>query len=73
MHLGELQQIGTPAELRSSLHAKRLELRTPNLREGANKRSPKASAARTADIFDVQRFGDRLDLLAHDPDEAGAA
>ena len=33
MHLGELQQVGTPAELRSILHAKRLELRTPNLGE----------------------------------------
>ena len=31
MHLGEIRQIGTPAELRGSLHAKRLELRTPNL------------------------------------------
>ena len=28
MHLGEIQQMGTPAELRSRLHAKRLELRT---------------------------------------------
>ena len=33
MHLGEIRQIGTPAELRASMHAKRLELRTANLGE----------------------------------------
>jgi ABC-2 type transport system ATP-binding protein len=33
MHLGEIQQMGTPSELRSRLHAKRIELRTTNLGE----------------------------------------
>src|SRR5947209_2517416 len=33
MYDGQIQQIGTPAELRASLHAKRLEVRTANLAE----------------------------------------
>ncbi len=44
MHLGEIQQLGTPSELRSRLHAKRLELRTANLGEG-RKGSRRLSAA----------------------------
>ncbi len=71
MHLGELQQIGTPAELRSSLHAKRLELRTPNLSEAEHVLAAVSGPDKA--IIDVQRFGDRLDLLAHDPSEARRA
>jgi ABC-type multidrug transport system ATPase subunit len=33
MHEGTIQEMGTPAELRAGLHAKRLELRTKNLAE----------------------------------------
>ena len=33
IHLGEIRQIGTPDEFRESLHAKRIELRTPDLRK----------------------------------------
>ena len=33
MHEGTIQEMGTPAELRAGLHAKRLELRTENLAE----------------------------------------
>jgi ABC-2 type transport system ATP-binding protein len=68
MYLGELQQIGTPADLRSRLHAKRLELRTPNLSEAEAILS--AASGPEKAIIDVQRFGDRLDLLAHDPEAA---
>ena len=68
MHLGELRQTGTPAELRSSLHAKRLEFRTPKLSEA--ERLLAAVTGPDKPIFDVQRFGDRLDLLTHDPVEA---
>ncbi len=68
MHLGHLQQTGTPAELRSTLHAKRLELRTANL--GEAERVLSAVAGPDEDIMDVQRFGDRLDLLAHNPEAA---
>ena len=33
VHLGEILQDGTPDEFRESLHAKRIELRSPDLRE----------------------------------------
>jgi ABC-2 type transport system ATP-binding protein len=68
MHLGELRETGTPAELRSSLHAKRLELRTPKLSEAEQALTSVTGPDKA--IFDVQRFGDRLDLLTHDPAEA---
>jgi drug efflux transport system ATP-binding protein len=68
MHLGELRQIGTPAELRSTLHMKRLELRTSDLSRSEQILS-QSSGAREI-ISDVQRFGDRLDLLARDPQRA---
>jgi ABC-2 type transport system ATP-binding protein len=69
MHLGEIQQKGTPAELRSILHAKRLELRTPDL--GRAERALSEISGAEQEIIDVQRFGDRLDLLTRDPDQAG--
>jgi ABC-2 type transport system ATP-binding protein len=68
MHEGAIQQTGTPAELRGGLHAKRLELRTENLAEA--ERLLAQSAGPDREILDVQRFGDRLDLLVHHPDEA---
>jgi ABC-2 type transport system ATP-binding protein len=68
MHAGKIQQIGTPAELRSGLNAKRLELRTPDL-SNAERVLSEISGPESA-IMDVQRFGDRLDLLAHDPGDA---
>jgi ABC-2 type transport system ATP-binding protein len=68
IHLGEIKQIGTPDEFRESLHAKRIELRTPDLRKAIGAIQKVAGADR--DIFDVQRFGDRLDLLSHSPEAA---
>ncbi len=67
-HLGEILQIGTPDEFRESLHAKRIELRSPDLRKALP--AVRKAIAHHADIFDVQRFGDRLDLLSHSPEEA---
>jgi ABC-2 type transport system ATP-binding protein len=68
LHLGEIRQFGAPAELRAGLRAKRLELRAPNL--GEAERALSEIAGPGAAIVDVQRFGDRLDLLAPDPEEA---
>ena len=68
MHKGELRQIGTPDELRGSLHARRLEVHTDAV--GAAERVLAGTARRHEEIVDVQRFGDRLDLLAGDPDVA---
>jgi ABC-2 type transport system ATP-binding protein len=66
IHLGEIQQIGTPDEFRESLHAKRIELRSPELRKAL--RVVEKQLGHDADIFDVQRFGDRLDLLSRSPE-----
>src|ERR1700693_705921 len=68
IHLGEIQQIGTPDEIRESLHAKRIELRAPDLRKAL--RAVSKVVGPESDIFDVQRFGDRLDLLSHSPEAA---
>jgi ABC-2 type transport system ATP-binding protein len=71
MHEGVIEQVGTPAELRASLAAKRLELRTAKLGEAQQIISKLTGPEEP--ILDVQRFGDRLDLLAHDPEDAQRA
>src|SRR5262249_30982621 len=68
MHLGENRQLGAPPELRAGFRARRLELRASHLREGA--RELFEIAGPRGEKLDVQRFGDRLDLLARDPEEA---
>ncbi|MGI9071063.1 MAG: ATP-binding cassette domain-containing protein [Bryobacteraceae bacterium] len=68
IHQGEIQQIGTPGELRKSLGAKRLELRTAKLSAAEHALAKEAGPNR--EILDVQRFGDRLDLLVAKPEEA---
>jgi ABC-2 type transport system ATP-binding protein len=68
MHLGEIRQLGAPAELRAGLRARRLELRATNL--GEAERALSEIAGPDEEIVDVQRFGDRLDLLARDPEKA---
>ena len=61
MHDGRLQRTGTPAELRQSLGLQRLEVHASDLR-----RAETALAGRVG-IVDVQRFGDRLDVMVPDP------
>ncbi len=68
MHLGQIQQVGTPDEFRESMHAKRIELRSPDLRKAL--RTLSKGSSQEGAIFDVQRFGDRLDLLSHSPELA---
>jgi ABC-2 type transport system ATP-binding protein len=68
IHKGEIRQIGTPAELRESLGAKRLEVRVDALSEAERVLSDASGPQQ--EIMDVQRFGDRLDVLAHNPEEA---
>jgi ABC-2 type transport system ATP-binding protein len=62
MHLGEIRKEGTPAELRNGLGAKRIEVRTKDLGRAEQILSDVAGEGR--DITDVQRFGDRLDVIA---------
>ena len=60
MHQGRIHRAGTPAELRESLGLQRLEVRAPDLRAVA------AALAGREGIADVQRFGDRLDVMVAD-------
>jgi len=69
VHRGEIYRLGTPSELRESLHARRLVVRVDDLRAATQALGP-AVAAGT--IVDVQRFGDHLDVLAADTDAARA-
>ena len=60
MHEGFIRQTGTPAELRESTGLHRIELRTPDLAKS------EAALSHTNGIHDVQRFGDRLDVMVDD-------
>jgi ABC-2 type transport system ATP-binding protein len=85
MHLGQIHQTGTPAELRSSLNMKRLEVRTDKLGEAELKlglaetklgeaegvSAPEDSSKKQ--ISDVQRFGDRLDVMVRNVDQGRKA
>src|SRR6266568_2456825 len=68
IHKGEIRQIGTPSELRGSLKARRLEVHTEKLGKAEELLSRISGPEK--EIIDVQRFGDRLDLLVHEPDKA---
>jgi ABC-2 type transport system ATP-binding protein len=74
MHLGQIHQTGTPAELRSSLNMKRLEVRTDKLGEAEIKLGEADAGSAHEDssknqISDVQRFGDRLDVMVRNVDQ----
>jgi ABC-2 type transport system ATP-binding protein len=60
MHDGRLHRTGTPAELRNSLGLQRLEVRAADLRRA------ETTLTGHDGIVDVQRFGDRLDVLVAD-------
>ena len=64
MHLGELHKTGTPAELRESLGMRRIEVHTDNLSQAEDLLM---AAEQDGRIGDVQRFGDRLDVIVRDP------
>jgi ABC-2 type transport system ATP-binding protein len=67
MHLGQIHQTGTPGELRAGLGMRRLEVRTDNLGEAEDKLSLEEDESHG--IADVQRFGDRLDVMVRDADQ----
>src|SRR5262249_508029 len=64
IHKGELRRVGTPDELRHALGARRLEAHVENLSQA--ERILSQVSGEGSEIIDVQRFGDRLDLLVHD-------
>jgi ABC-2 type transport system ATP-binding protein len=68
---GAIQQIGTPEELRNSLGATRLEVRTTPLGRAEPILSEMIGPDR--EVIDVQRFGDRLDVLVRDAARAEPA
>jgi ABC-2 type transport system ATP-binding protein len=57
MHDGTLHRRGTPAELRQGLGLERLEVHARDLRRA------ESALAHREGIADVQRFGDRLDVM----------
>jgi ABC-2 type transport system ATP-binding protein len=67
MHLGQIHKTGTPAELRAALKMKRLEVRTAKLSDAEDALASELDGSDV--LFDVQRFGDRLDVMVRDPDE----
>ncbi len=60
MHDGQIHQIGTPAEIRNDLGLHRLEVRASKLSRAEE------LLGRVREIADVQRFGDRLDVMVRD-------
>src|SRR6202158_170607 len=71
MHGGAIQQIGAPSELRNSLGATRLEVRTTPL--GSAEQILSEMIGPDREVIDVQRFGDRLDVLVRDAARAQPA
>jgi ABC-2 type transport system ATP-binding protein len=67
-HEGQIQLIGPPDQLRKTQQAKRLELTTSDIQKAEKLLTGITGPDRN--ILDVQRFGDRLDLLAREPDKA---
>jgi len=64
MHNGVIHRRGTPAELRQGLGLQRLEVQADDLSRAA------AALSGRRGVADVQRFGDRLDVMVADA-EAG--
>lgn len=68
MYEGQIQEVGTLAQLRSHLGLERLEVRTPDIPATEAALLPLLTAAQG--IVDVQTFGDRIDVLVPDGDRA---
>jgi len=64
MYDGEIHETGTPAEIREQLGLQRLEVRAAELSQLGKAEDILYSIPT---IKDVQRFGDRLDLMVADP------
>ncbi len=66
MYDGQIHEVGTLSQLRSHLGLQRLELRTPQIHATEALLMPLIDTVPQG-IADVQTFGDRLDVLAADP------
>ncbi|HJQ71755.1 MAG TPA: ATP-binding cassette domain-containing protein [Blastocatellia bacterium] len=67
MYDGEIRQTGTPAEIRLDLGLKRLEVRASDLGRAEEVLSD------VREVADVQRFGDRLDVMVRDQERDAEA
>ncbi len=67
IYQGQISEIGTLAQLRKNLGLERLELRTADI---AAAESRLMGQAKTSGILDVQTFGDRIDILVQNADQA---
>lgn len=70
IHEGEIQEMGSVPELKAGLHMKRLEVRGGRLQ--ALEARLWAMPGSNEKIKDIQAFGDRLDVLTAEPEEAQA-
>ncbi len=79
LHEGEMQDIGTPTELKQSLHLHRLEVRAGKLQplqkelQSILEKNDPTLANSSAIINEIQPYGDRLDILTTNVDEARQA
>src|SRR5262245_17907245 len=64
MERGKIYDIDTPARFRSKMGITRLEVKVEPLAKAED------VLAKSAEVKDVQRFGDRLDVMAANPDAA---
>ena len=69
MYEGEIHEVGSLPELRANLGLQRLEIRTNDIPTTETILLPLVDGE-TAAIADVQTFGDRIDVLASQPDQA---
>ncbi len=69
MHEGVLQQIGTPAELKQSLHLHRLEVRANKLQSLQNELQ-QIQEQNSSLITEIQTYGDRVDVLTNNVEGA---
>src|SRR6185503_17629212 len=67
MHDGQIHQVGTPAAIRTGLGLERLQVRSENLGQAEDLLNG------FTEIADVQRFGDRLDVMVRDVEKGTQA
>ena len=72
IHQGEIRETGTPRELRDALGASRIEVYSPELGR-AEEALLHAGGENAGALMDVQRFGDRLDVIAANAEHGKAA
>lgn len=73
MYEGKIQQCDTPANVKASLGVQRLEVYLPVMQLDQAEEILKHNADLQESVSDVQRFGDRLDVLTAQPKQTTAA